>query len=78
MSNNLTINGAGGVALGSATIVAGTLTLTSGALGVGTNTLTLNGTVTATSGSITKQCCGDSDLRQRLGANHTGGLIMEI
>lgn len=51
--NNLTINGSGGVTLGSATTVAGTLALTSGTLTVGANTLTLNGAISSTSGTLT-------------------------
>ena len=43
--NNLTLNGAGGVTLGSSTTVNSALTLTSGTLTVGANTLTLGGTV---------------------------------
>jgi hypothetical protein len=50
--NNLTMNGAGGVTLGSATTIAGVLTLTSGSLVVGANTLTINGSLNRTSGSI--------------------------
>ena len=50
--NNLTLNGAGGVTLGSATTVNGALTLTSGTVIAGANTLTLAGTVTRTSGNI--------------------------
>ena len=51
--NNLTVNGAGGVTLGSATTVANTLALTSGTLTVGGNTLTIAGSsVTRTSGGI--------------------------
>ncbi len=50
--NNLTINGAGGVTLGSATTISGVLTLTSGSLVVGANTLTINGSLNRTAGSI--------------------------
>jgi hypothetical protein len=50
--NNLTINNAAGVNLGSSQTVNGALTLTNGVLGVGTNTLTLNSTVAFTTGSI--------------------------
>jgi autotransporter-associated beta strand protein len=42
---NLTINGVGRVTMQSAITVAGALTLTSGKLAIGSNTLTLNGTV---------------------------------
>lgn len=50
--NNLTMNGAGGVSLGSATTIAGVLTLTSGSLVVGANNLTINGSLNRTAGSI--------------------------
>jgi hypothetical protein len=55
---NLTINNTNGVTLNSSPTISGTLTLTSGAFGVGTNTLTLNGTISATSGSITSSATG--------------------
>ncbi|MBU3661271.1 MAG: T9SS type A sorting domain-containing protein [Flavobacteriales bacterium] len=49
----LTMNRAGGVALGSATTVSNTLTLSDGVMTVGPNTFTMNGsTLTRTSGSI--------------------------
>jgi subtilisin-like proprotein convertase family protein len=51
--NNLTLNGAGGITLGSNTTVNGNLTLTSGSLTVGANTLTYGGSsITRTSGNI--------------------------
>ena len=56
--NNLTINNSSGVNLSNSETTGGTLTLTSGALGVGTNTLTLNGAVAFTSGTITSSASG--------------------
>ena len=50
--NNLTINNAAGVSVGSSLTVGATLTLTSGNLSIGSNTLTLNGTVSRTSGNL--------------------------
>jgi len=52
--NRMTLNGAGGVSLGSNTTVSSTLTLTSGTLTVGANTLTLanNSAPVRTSGNI--------------------------
>ncbi len=51
--NNLTINNAAGVTLGSAVTVNGTLTLTSGAFTIGNNTLTLNGVAANNGGTLT-------------------------
>src|SRR2546423_13835597 len=62
--NNLTINNANGVNLGNSETVNGTLTLTSGVLGVGTNTLTLNSTVSFTSGSISSSATGTVNYNQ--------------
>ena len=62
--NNLTINNAAGVNLGNNETVAGTLTLTSGVLGVGTNTLTLNGPVSFTSGTIGSSPTGTVNYNQ--------------
>jgi hypothetical protein len=51
--SKLTLNGTGGVTLGSNTSVSGTLNLTNGTLTVGNNTLTFSGTtISKTSGSI--------------------------
>ncbi len=51
--NNLTLNGAGGVTLGSNTTVVGNLTLTNGTLTVAGNTLTYSGSsITRTSGLL--------------------------
>ncbi|MDW8308300.1 MAG: hypothetical protein RMK20_02895, partial [Verrucomicrobiales bacterium] len=50
--NNLTINRASGINLGGAVTVNGTLTLAAGALGIGANTLTLNGPIAVTGGSL--------------------------
>ncbi|MES2559110.1 MAG: T9SS type A sorting domain-containing protein [Bacteroidota bacterium] len=46
--NALTINNSTGVVMNAAVTVSGALSLTSGKLSVGTNTLTLNGTITST------------------------------
>lgn len=53
--SNLTINNASGVSIltGAGVTVSNTLTLTSGNLTIGTNTLTLNGSVVNTSGTLT-------------------------
>ena len=56
--NGLTINNVSGVNLGNTVTVGGALTLTNGALGVGTNTLTLNSTVSFASGTITSGATG--------------------
>ncbi|OYU97200.1 MAG: hypothetical protein CFE21_02605 [Bacteroidetes bacterium B1(2017)] len=51
--NNLTLNGSGGISLGSDLIVTGVLALTAGALTTGTNTLTYSGSsISRTSGNI--------------------------
>lgn len=51
--NNLTINNSGGVTLTGIKTVNGTLILQNGAFAIGANTLTLNGGITITSGSLT-------------------------
>jgi len=56
--NDLTVNNSNGVTLSSSDTVGGTLTLTSGVLGVGTTTLTLNGPVSVSSGSINSSATG--------------------
>jgi hypothetical protein len=63
---NLTINGAGGVTLGSATSLAGKLTLTSGALATG-------GLLTLKSGD----CCTSATVAQVTGGSVTGNVIVE-
>ncbi|MGB9178632.1 MAG: DUF4214 domain-containing protein, partial [Pyrinomonadaceae bacterium] len=62
--NNLTINNANGVNLGNNETVGGTLTLTNGVLGVVTNTLTLNGAVSFTGGSISSSPTGTVNYNQ--------------
>jgi hypothetical protein len=62
--NNLTINNSSGVNLGNNETVSSALTLTSGALGVGSNTLTLNGAVTAPGGSLTSNANGTVNYNQ--------------
>jgi hypothetical protein len=62
--NGLTINNATGVNLGGDVTVGGALTLTAGALGVGTNTLTLNGSASATAGSLTSAATGTVNYTQ--------------
>ncbi|MCX6251576.1 MAG: hypothetical protein NTX61_12585 [Bacteroidetes bacterium] len=51
--NNLTINRAAGINLGASLTLAGTLALSAGPLSIGATTLTLNGLLTKTSGSLT-------------------------
>ncbi len=68
--NNLTINNAAGVNLGNSETVAGTLTLTNGVLGVGTNTLTLNGPVSFTSGTIGSSATGTVNYNQGAGGQN--------
>jgi hypothetical protein len=55
---NLTIDRSGGVTMGGDLTTNGALTLTTGTFGVGTNTLTINSTATAASGSITSSATG--------------------
>jgi hypothetical protein len=62
--NNLTINNAAGVSLGNNETVGAALTLTSGVFAVGSNTLTLNGAVTATGGSLTSNANGTVNYNQ--------------
>ena len=62
--NNLTINNAAGVSLNANETVNGALTLTAGAFGVGTNTVTLNGAVSATGGSLTSGGAGTTIYNQ--------------
>jgi len=62
--NGLTLNNAAGANLGGDVTVNGALTLTAGALGVGTNTLTLNGAVSATGGSLTSAATGTVNYNQ--------------
>lgn len=50
--NNFTLNRANGFTLGGNYTIGGLLTLTSGALSIGANTLTLNGDVVQTSGTL--------------------------
>ncbi len=50
--NSLTINNSNGVTLNGALIVPTSLTLTSGVFTLGTNTLTLNGSITTSAGSL--------------------------
>lgn len=77
-SGGVIINNASGVALGSSKAITNGLTLTSGAFGVGTNTLTLNGIVSATSGSLTSSATGTviygSALAQTILAANYGNL----
>ncbi len=49
---NLTINRANGISLGGATSIEGTLTLSNGSLSIGSNTLTINGIISQTSGGL--------------------------
>ncbi len=51
--DGLTINNANGLALNNDLTIPQTLTLTSGAFAIGANTLTLNGAITTTSGTLT-------------------------
>ena len=63
--NNLTINNSNGVSLNSSPTISSTLTLTSGALSIGANTITLNGAVSTTSGTLT----GSSTSNLTIGGN---------
>lgn len=65
--NNFTVNRVGAtdvVSLGGNLTVAGTLDLTDGELSVGTNTLTLNSTVTKTSGTLASAATGTVEYNQ--------------
>ena len=62
--NSLTLNNAAGANLAGNVTVLNGLTLTAGALGVGTNTLTLNGAVSATAGSLTSAMTGTVNYNQ--------------
>jgi len=70
--NNLTINGSGTKTLAGTTIVGptGALTLTSGTLDVSSNTLTLNGAVSATSGVLTSSPNGTVNYNQSSGGQN--------
>jgi hypothetical protein len=68
--NNFTVNNAAGVNLGGSATVVGTLTLTSGVLGVGTNTLTLTGPVSFTSGTIGSSPTGTVNYNQVAGGQN--------
>jgi len=68
--NNFTVNNAAGVNLGGNATVAGTLTLTSGIFGVGTNTLTLTGPVSFTSGTIGSSPTGTVNYNQAAGGQN--------
>ena len=50
--NNLTVNRPAGTSLGASLTIAATLTLSAGALSIGSTTLTLNGQLSKTSGSL--------------------------
>jgi Domain of unknown function (DUF4214) len=63
--NGLSLNNAAGANLGGNVTVGNALTLTAGALGVGTNTLTLNGAVSATAGSLTSGTTGTVNYNQQ-------------
>jgi hypothetical protein len=68
--NNFTVNNAAGVNLAGNATVAGTLTLTSGIFGVGTNTLTLTGPVSFTSGTIGSSPTGTVNYNQAAGGQN--------
>jgi len=68
--NNFTVNNAAGVNLAGNATVAGTLTLTSGVFGVGTNTLTLTGPVSFTSGTIGSSATGTVNYNQAAGGQN--------
>ena len=51
--NNLTINNAAGVSLSGNTTVSGTMALNNGACSIGANTLTIDGPISSTSGTLT-------------------------
>jgi hypothetical protein len=62
---NLTVNNSTGLSLSSVNATIGnTLTLTSGTLAVGTNTLTLNGAVSITSGALSSSATGTINYNQ--------------
>ncbi len=62
--NNLIINNAAGVSLGTSATVGGALTLTAGTLAVGSNTLTLNGAATAVGGNLSSNATGTVNYAQ--------------
>ncbi|HEY0428594.1 MAG TPA: hypothetical protein VGC76_12505 [Pyrinomonadaceae bacterium] len=62
--NNLIISNPAGVSLGNNETVSGTLTLTSGALSVASNTLTLNGAVSFSSGTFNSNAAGTVNYNQ--------------
>jgi predicted outer membrane repeat protein len=62
--NGLNLSNSTGANLGGGVTVGGALTLTTGALGVGTNTLTLNGAVSAPGGSLTSGAAGTVNYNQ--------------
>jgi hypothetical protein len=62
--DNLTLNNSAGANLGGNVTVGSALSLSSGVLAVGANTLTLNGTVSATSGSLTSGASGTVNYNQ--------------
>ena len=70
--SNLTINRTNALNLGDDFIINGILTLTSGEFGLNTKSLTLNGTVSRTSGSIT----GDNDANITIGGTGALGTLV--
>lgn len=62
--HNLTLNNSTGANLGGNVTVGNSLTLQSGTLGVGTNTLTLNGTVTSAGGDFSSSPTGTVNYNQ--------------
>ena len=62
--NNLGLNNAAGANLGGSVTVGGSLTLTNGPLNVLTNTLTLNGAASQTSGVLTSSATGTVNYNQ--------------
>lgn len=62
--NNATVNSTGSVSLSNNVTVGGAFALTQGTLAVGSNTLTLNGTVNSTSGILTSASAGTVNYNQ--------------